>query len=92
MNGVVPSVEGSPRSSPLAIMRGCDGWPILAEARRHTWMQSCPQSMAPENDGSVERKPWLRTVPVNEVSDGAMVRSLAAFGRKGVQDCCFGLL
>ena len=46
----------------------------------------------PKNDGSVERESWLRTVPFDEVSDGPVVRSLAAFGRKAVQDCGFGLL
>lgn len=31
----------------------------------------------PENDRSIERESWLRAVPVDEISDGAVVRSLA---------------
>jgi|SRR5580704_12045588 hypothetical protein len=45
----------------------------------------------PQNYGAVECQSRLSAVPLDKVSDGAIVATLAAFGREAVQDGCFGL-
>ena len=40
-----------------------------------------------EDDRAVECEARLRTVPVHEIGDGAVVGALAALGREAVQDC-----
>ena len=35
--------------------------------------------IAPKNDGSVERKSWFRTVPLNKISNGAVVKIVGRF-------------
>ena len=44
-----------------------------------------------QNDGAAQCQPRFGTVPVDEVGDGAVVSSLAAFGGKAFQDRRFGL-